>query len=63
MKILKLNIKIKFDNNHKYDGINRKVLNTNLAKNYGWKPKVKFEKAINETYKDLVNNYKVIKDN
>jgi len=26
-----------------------------------WKPKVKFEKAIIETYKDLVKNYKKIK--
>tara|TARA_A100001011_G_scaffold91683_1_gene96338 strand:- start:15267 stop:16217 length:951 start_codon:yes stop_codon:yes gene_type:complete len=62
VKILNFNIKIKFDNNSKFDGVKSKVLNTNIAKNYGWKPKVKFEKAIIETYKDLVKNYKITKD-
>ena len=62
VKILDLNIKIKFDNNSKFDGIKSKVLNTNIAKSYGWKPKVKFEKAIIKTYKDLVKNYKIIKN-
>ena len=62
IKILNLNIKIKFDNNVKYDGVKSKVLNINIAKRYGWKPKVKFEKAIINTYKDLVKNYTIIKD-
>jgi GDP-L-fucose synthase len=62
IKILKLNIKIKFDNNSKFDGVKSKVLNTDIAKSYGWKPKVKFEKAIIKTYKDLVKNYKIIKN-
>ena len=62
VKILDLNIKIKFDNNSKFDGVKSKVLNTNIAKSYGWKPKVKFEKAIIKTYKDLVKNYKIIKN-
>ena len=62
VKILDLNIKIKFDNNSKFDGIKSKVLNTNIAKSYGWKPKVKFKKAIIKTYKDLVKNYKIIKN-
>ena len=62
VKILDLNIKIKFDNNSKFDGIKSKVLNTNIAKSYGWKPEVKFEKAIIKTYKDLVKNYKKIKN-
>ena len=62
VKILNLNIKIKFDNNPKFDGVKSKVLNTSVAKNYGWKPRVKFEKAIIETYKDLVKNYENIKD-
>ena len=62
VKILDLNIKIKFDNNSKFDGIKSKVLNTNIAKSYGWKPKVEFEKAIIKTYKDLVKNYKIIKN-
>jgi len=61
VKILDLKIKIKFDNNSKIDGTMSKVLDTSIAKGYGWKPKVKFEKAIIETYKDLVKNYKKIK--
>ena len=61
VKILNLNIKIKFDNNSKFDGTKSKVLDTTIAKNYGWKPKISFEKAIIETYKDLVKNYKKIK--
>ncbi len=61
VKILDLKIKIKFDNNSKFDGTMSKVLDTSIAKEYGWRPKVKFEKAIIETYKDLVKNYKKIK--
>ena len=61
VKILDLKIKIKFDNNSKFDGTVSKVLDTSIAKKYGWKPKVKLEKAIIETYKDLVKNYKKIK--
>ena len=61
VKILDLNIKIKFDNNSKYDGTKSKVLDTNIAKNYGWKPKISFEEAIIETYKDLVKNFNKIK--
>ena len=38
-----------------------KVLDTTIARYYGWKPKISFEKAIIETYKDLVKNYKKIK--
>ena len=61
VKILDLNIKIKFDNNSKYDGTKSKVLDTNIAKNYGWRPKISFEEAIIETYKDLVKNFNKIK--
>ena len=34
-------MKIIFDNNKKLDGMKSKVLNTRLAKKYGWYPKVK----------------------
>ena len=61
IKILDFDIKLKFDNNSKFDGVKSKVLNTNVAKNYGWKPNVKFEKAIIETYSDFIKNYKKIK--
>ena len=62
VKILNLEIKIKFDNNAKFDGVKSKVMDTSVAKSYGWKPKIKFEKAIIETYKDLVKKYQNIKD-
>ena len=62
VKILNLDIQIKFDNNPKFDGVKSKVIDTSVAKSYGWKPKVNFEKAIIETYKDLVKNYNKIKD-
>ena len=61
IKILKLKIKVRFDNNLKFDGVKSKVLDTNIARNYGWKPEITFEKAIIETYKDLVKNYKKIR--
>lgn len=62
VKILNLNIKIKFDNKNKFDGVKSKVLDTSLAKSYGWKSKIKFEDAIIKTYNDLIKNYKKIKD-
>ena len=62
IKILDLDIEIKFNNNSKYDGVRSKVLNTSIARTYGWKPKIKFEQAITETYKDLVKNYNKIKN-
>ena len=61
VKILNLNIKIKFDNNSKFDGTKSKILDTTIAKSYGWKPNISFEKAIIETYKDLVKNFNTIK--
>ena len=33
-------------------------MDTTIAKNYGWKPNISFEKAIIETYADLEKNYK-----
>lgn len=62
IKILNINLKIKFDNNIKLDGVKRKLLDSSLAKKYGWKPKIKFDKAIIETYKNLEKNYKKLKN-
>ena len=62
IKILNFKLKIKFDDNKKFDGVYSKVLSTKVAKKYGWKPKIKFNKAILETYKDLINNYQNIRD-
>ena len=39
LKILRINLKIKFDNNIKYDCVKSKVLDTKLARKYGWKLK------------------------
>ena len=63
LKILRINLKIKFDNNIKYDGVKSKVLDTKLARKYGWKSKISFSKAILKTYKDLEKNYRFIRDN
>ena len=62
LKILNVNLNIKFDNNKKYDGVYSKVLNTSIAKKYGWKPKITFRDAILNTYKDLEKNYKFIRN-
>ena len=40
----------------KPDGTKRKVLNINLAKKYGWKPRYSFQKSILETYKSFIKN-------
>ncbi len=62
LKILKLKIKIKFNNDKKLDGMRSKVLDTSLAKKYGWKPKKNLTKCILETYLDLKKNFKSIRD-
>ena len=62
IKILNFDLKIKFNNNSKFDGVKRKVLSTKLANSYGWRPKIKFDKAIVDTYKDLEKNYKNIRN-
>ena len=54
MKKLNVNLKIKFEYK-KPNGTPRKKLNTNLAKEYGWKSKVNLEKGFDYTYKDFLN--------
>ena len=39
-----------------------KVLDTSLAKKYGWKPKINLNKAILETYQDLRKNFKKVRN-
>ena len=63
IKILNFKMKVKFDDNKKFDGVYSKILDTNLAKKYGWKPKILFKNAILKTYKDLMINYNNIRDN
>jgi len=62
LKILKVNLNIKFDNNEKMDGMMSKVLDTSLAKKYGWKPKINLNKAILETYQELRKNFKKVRN-
>ena len=54
LKILKVKMKIKFNNNKLLDGTLRKKLNINIAKKYGWKSKTNFKKSIITTYNHLV---------
>ena len=61
LKILKIKLKIKFDNNKNLDGMKSKVLDTGIARSYGWLPKINFDTAIKETYQDLNKNYKKIR--
>ena len=62
LNVLGKKMKIIFDNNKKLDGMKSKVLNTSLAKKYGWYPKIKLEDAILKTYLDLEKNYKNIRN-
>ena len=39
-----------------------KVLDTTLAKRYGWKPKIKLNDAILETYEELKKNFKKVRN-
>ena len=59
MKKLNVDLKIKFELD-KPNGTPRKILNTGIAKNYGWKPKFNLEKGFNLTYtsylKEIENN-------
>ena len=61
IKILKLKIKVKFNNDKRLNGVMRKKLDLSLAKKYGWKYNTKFDDAIKFTYNDLIANYKVQK--
>jgi GDP-L-fucose synthase len=62
VKILNVNIQIKFDKNKKLDGVYRKVLDSSIAKKYGWKSEEKINEKIKETYNDMINNYQNIRD-
>ena len=57
-KKIKINFKVKFNNDKKMDGTPRKLLDCNVAKKYGWKPKFNFSEAFNATYKDFIKNQK-----
>ena len=49
-------VKIKFDNNIKLDGVKRKKLNISLANQNGWRAKINFSKALDNTIEDFKNS-------
>ena len=57
IKKLKLKAKIKFDKS-KPDGVPKKLLDTTLARKYGWKSKISLNKGFEITYKSFLENYK-----
>ena len=57
--IPKNKIKIKYDLS-KPNGTPRKVLDIKLANKYGWRPKTKLDVAIKKTYKNFLENNKIV---
>ena len=53
IKELNLDIKIKTDLS-KPNGTPRKIINSSIAKKYGWKPKINLKKSFNLTYLDFL---------
>ena len=50
---LKLNLKIKLDRS-KPDGTPRKIIDSSLARKYGWKPNVSLKEGFKKTYADYI---------
>jgi len=57
-KKLDVNAKIKFNKIKELDGTPRKILNSSLARKYGWKPKHDFDSAFATTYNCYKKNIK-----
>ena len=57
IKKLKLKVQIRFDKS-KPDGVPKKLLDTTLAKKYGWKSKISLDKGFGITYKSFLENNK-----
>ena len=55
MKNLNVKCKIIFDKK-KPNGTPRKILNSDLAKSYGWKSKISLQEGFNLTYNSFLNN-------
>ena len=53
MKQMNVKLKIKFDKN-KPNGTPRKLLDTSLAKKYGWRSKINLLKGFKLTYNDFL---------
>jgi GDP-L-fucose synthase len=57
-------IQIKFDNNKKMDGTPRKILDCSIARSYGWKKKISFDRGLELTLNDFFKkkgNFRKIK--
>ena len=57
-EIIDPSVSIKFNNDKKIDGVKRKKLDISLANKYGWKTKMNFLEALNETIEDFKNFHK-----
>ncbi len=55
IKKLNANIKIKFDKS-KPDGTPRKIVDSSIARKYGWRPKINFDEGFDLTLKFVKNN-------
>ena len=56
MKMLKIKLKIK--NFRKMpDGVKTKLLNSSIAKKYGWKPKINLKQGFEDTFRKFKANY------
>ena len=56
IKELKCNIHIKNDLS-KPDGTPRKIIDSSIARKYGWKPKINFKDGFKNTYLNFLKNY------
>ena len=54
-KIIYPKLKIKFDNNKSLDGVKRKLMDSSLARSYGWRPK-------HDLNNSIINLYKILKE-
>ena len=59
MSELNINLKIKYDK-IKPNGVHRKLLDSSIAKKYGWKPKYSLKKAFRITYVDYLKKKKIL---
>lgn len=55
IKKLNANIKIKFDKS-KPDGTPRKIVDSSIARKYGWRPRINFDEGFDLTFKFVENN-------
>ena len=58
MKLKGLKLKVKFDRKSP-DGTPKKVLDTSIAKNYGWLPKVDLSNGFFKTYEDFLKTQRI----